>query len=60
MENYAKVYDSTEGIIMVTKVTARKWYCEIDNKWDALFNNKKDFENFLKKHNAVYIGEEKL
>jgi hypothetical protein len=52
-----KLYDTTEGLVIVYEnYSGRRYWLNINNKYDMEFDNTKEFKAWLKKVKAVYIG----
>jgi hypothetical protein len=50
------MYDSTEGIIKVYRNAGYEYYLDIGNRYDMTFDNKPEFESFMSRVKAEYIG----
>lgn len=52
-----ELYDSREGLIKVYKgAYGHRYYLDIDNKYDKEFDLKSEYDAFMKRVGASYIG----
>ena len=52
-----EIYETTEGMVHVYKnYNGFLYWLDIDNRYDKTFDKTKDFNKWLEKVKAVYIG----
>ena len=50
------MYETNEGIIRVYRDAGYEYYVDVDNRYDMAFDTRAEFEDYLQRVHAVYIG----